>query len=163
MTIDENVLEQLSVARTFAERGNVSSMDCVLNYVRACSKRTGENLSNEVKEIEKAGYRAAIPIELLIARYHAETGEIEIAEQILSLVKVYANRTGEDVSDDIKEIEKSGYIAAIPVELSVARYHALDGNSPAAENFISYAMRYARKAGQDISEMVAEIRALIKK
>jgi len=99
---------------------------------------------------------------LLTARYHAESGEARIMEEILSLLKDVPS-IDDQISKQIQKIRDFGYLNAIPVELSVASYFAGKGQVSRMEDFLSSAIEYAGRSQQDISAKVAEIRALIKK
>ena len=74
---------------------------------------------------------------LLTARYHAESGEARIMDDILSLVKDVPS-LDDEISKQIKEIRDLGYLKAIPVELSVARYFAGEGQVSKREDFFIF-------------------------
>ena len=81
-------------------------------------------------------------------------------ETILSEAQKFAKTAGQDITDQVAAIKKDGYTNAIPGKLAEAIERA--GKKYGMETFLSEAQRYAKIAGQDITDQVAEIRALVK-
>ncbi len=160
MAIDENVEKQLTEARRFADKGNAFVMDNLLRLARGYADKVGLDISEQVAHIEGIGYKAAVPVELAEARGLADEGSAFVMDDLLRSAQRYADKVGLDISEQVAHIEGIGYKAAVPVELAKARGLADKGNAFVMNNFLRSAQRYAQRAGQDISERVAQIEGI---
>jgi len=158
MSLDGKISKELATARERAEAGKAGSMETYLRTVQRCAQRVGVDISAQVAEIKKAGYRASVPVELAIARESAEAGKAVSMELDLETAQRYAQEVGVDISAQVAEIKEAGYRASVPVELAIARECTKAGKVVSMEAFLETAQRYAQKVGVDISAQVAEIK-----
>lgn len=111
--------------------------------------------------------------ELAEARRAAEAGAISMVDICLHLANSHAERAGQYqcISAQVAEIQRRGYEEhrkikheeAVFVELAEARKWAEQGDALMMDIDLRAAEEHARRAGQDISAEVVEIRAGLKK
>ncbi len=151
----------LGGARIHAERGERPSMYTALDSAKDCAAKVGLDISREIKEIEELGYMNANPNTLSDAKKHAEQGDVSLMEQSPDPTADYAAGIGQDITEQITEINKRKYQKAIRKglhkELKSAKRFAEEGRIPAMNIALDFARRYAEEAGQDITWKIKEI------
>ena len=102
-----------------------------------------------------------IPKGLSAAEKYALRGDAPTMKNYLNIIETYEKIVNQDFSVERKEIEYLGYNTAVIIELSAAREYAIEGKSPRMNDRLNLAAIYSEITNQDISEQVAEIKALI--
>ena len=83
MTIDKNVEEALTKARGFAEQGEAIVMNSSLALAQGYAQKVGQDISAQVRDIERLGYENGVPVVLTKAREWAEKGEATVMNSLL--------------------------------------------------------------------------------
>jgi len=158
----KNGLEpKLAEVRRFAESGEVLSMENHLSIAWKCATYLGENISERVDKIEGIGYKNGLELELAEARKFAESGDTLSMGNNLFIAQKCATYLREDISERVDEIERIGLKNGLEPDLAEARKFAVYGDASSMENYLNRAQEYATIVEEDISQKVAEIRALL--
>ncbi len=152
---------RLYFARLVANKGDARSMRGYLDDAVRYTERLEGDISEEVAQIEDAGYRTAVLVELKEART-AVTLRMTVPyrmEESLERAGEFAEKVDMDIDEEAAQIEREGYGICLPVALETARVRSDSGEMHSAKEFLRDAVRYAQIVGRDISGAVAEIEA----
>jgi len=151
----------LDTAKKLAKAGDASSMESYLKIAEEYARKVILYISDKVDEIKKIGYRESIPVQLDYARERALAGNASSMVIHLRTAEGYASKIGQDISDKVDEIKEICYRASLPETLDTAEKLAKVGDAYLTELCLKKAQGYASKIGQDISDEVCKIRALL--
>src|SRR3989339_680711 len=161
MKNDSRIQIELAEARKSIESGNVRSMELYLSKAKRYAREVKEDISEKVAEIVGIGYKNGLELELAEARKFAESGDASSMGINLLIAWKCATYLGEDISERVDKIEGIGYKNGLELELAEARKFAVSGDALSMENNLYRAQEYATIVEEDISQKVAEIRALL--
>ena len=158
MTIEDRINENIAKARSRAEEGN-SGFETFIISAKIKAQTTGMDVSEQVEEIQKMGYKNSVQVQLEYARSRAEEGNYAFRSASIPLAQIYAKEAGIDITEQVEEINEIGYKNALNIDLKKARERAEKGNI-GFERFLKYVQINAPVAGMDFSDQVEEIQEM---
>ncbi len=153
----------LNFARKNAKKGEVRAMMSRLSDAVRFAGKLSEDISAQVSEIEHIGYDSGISIDLKRADGAARKREVGRMNFLLVRATGYAQITNRDISVQVGEIERKGYLAAVRANLREARKYARTGLIADMDWELKEAREYALKIQYDISSEEGKITMLIQK
>jgi len=130
-------------------------------------EKIAEKLDRFITKIEKIVYRMNLPRLLAIVRKYAEIGDISwiyYVKLIEENVKMYGIKT--NISSKVSKIKEIGYKTTVLLELKEARKCAEIGDAfgmeLAIEKVMKNAEEYAKKFGEDLSNLYNQIEKIKK-
>ena len=99
-------LANLESATQWVAKGNCSAMETCLALANGYALKVGIDVSKEIAEIEKVGYKNGVPAELKVAREWAAKGDRAVMEACLTIAVKYAKHVGMDIRKEADEIRQ---------------------------------------------------------
>ncbi|PKM91911.1 MAG: hypothetical protein CVU81_03335, partial [Euryarchaeota archaeon HGW-Euryarchaeota-1] len=96
--------------------------------------------------------------EIIAVRKYLEKGEHGSAYISLDRAKLYARRGRINASEEIKKVEKEVYTESVERRLTEAMMYAKKGDASFMETLLELGIKYAKKAGFDVSDRVKDIK-----
>lgn len=158
--IQKELEKELVNARVYAEKGDARSMTGVVNLASKYAEKVGQDISNQVAEIKKIGYAKSLPLELADLRRYVEEGNFGDMICSIWLVKAVSEFLGQDLSEQLAVMEKTGYANSVSYYLAKAKVYAEKGNMAYMFGSLCLAQLHAIPVEQDISKKVDVIKKI---